>query len=113
MEPISLVVPNRTDAIDKVTTAVTPKADEPNIVLQPMNQLAIIAVRASRVYVQSVLGVMTMGGLGVDAGLLPNDMLALFLSAAQLALGPAVFSILTNATELLARIDESFPKFRA
>lgn len=113
MEPMNVVVTKRTDTIDKNTTAITPKADDPNLILQPMNQLAIVGVRAGRVYLQSLLGVMTMGGLGVDAGLLPNDLATLFLRSAQLAVGPAIFSILTNATELLARIDESFPKMRA
>lgn len=111
-EPVKTIVTERADAIDHNTTGVTP-GDTPNVAVQPMHWYQIVAVRAARVYLQSMFGLMTAGGIGLDAGLLPNDLASLLGRCAQLALAPAVFSVLQNTLELIIRLDESNPKLRA
>lgn len=80
---------------------------------QPMTALAIVAVRCARVYVQVFSGLLSAGGLGLAAGWLPGELLENVKAAAGLSLAPVFFTFLQNAGELLARIDEKFPKWRA
>jgi hypothetical protein len=86
---------------------------EPDVTVVTMPPWQMVGVRALRVYLQSVLGFITAGGVGLDAGVLPNEFGALFFTAVQLALAPAVFSALTNTTELLTKLDISNPELRA
>jgi len=111
-EPIQTIVTERKDGIQEDTAARTP-GDVPNIVVQPMPWYRIVAVRAGRVYVQSLISFLTLSPAAVAAGVLPSAFGFSLQNAALLAIGPAVLSILQNTAELLARLDESHPQLRA
>ena len=65
----------------------------------------LILVRAARTYLQSVLGLMTAGGLGLDSGMLPHDVGRLLLTSLQLALAPAIYTVLHEGIDVLAKLD--------
>lgn len=127
IDPQPVPAPPATTAV-MVTASATAPADGtvlatpgglPDIVVQTMRPLAQVAVRALRTYVQGVVGFLllnlaaspVMAGLGVVVP--PADFLAALKVAAGLALAPAAIAVLMNAGELLARLDESWPKARA
>jgi hypothetical protein len=81
--------------------------------LQPMHPVALVAVRCTRVYLQTVLGLLSAGGLGMVPGWTPGELASNVQSAAMLSMAPVVFTFLQNTLELLARIDERRPEWRA
>lgn len=110
---ISTVVTKRADTMPHSTNAETPAAMPANVRVVAMHAVYIVLVRCARVYVQTVAGIMTAGGLGMDSGILPNDLLALLLMAMQLAAAPVCYTALMNAGELLAKLDQTSPQWRA
>lgn len=81
----------------------------PDVLVRTVTPLAAIFVRTARVYVQSLLGLLTGGAI---TGMLPaHDFLTLLRLSAGLALGPAIICALQNAGELLGRIDQKFPSW--
>jgi len=82
-------------------------AGQPNIIIKPVSPLVIIAVRAARVFGQTMLGIVTAGPV---TGLIPaHDFGHLMVTAASLSVGSAVICILQNGVELLGRFDQSHP----
>lgn len=78
-----------------------------NVYLKVVSPLAVIGVRALRVYLQTMLGVVMAGPA---TGLIPaRDFNHLLLIAASVSFGAAVICILQNAVELLAKFDQSHP----
>jgi len=76
-----------------------------------MSPLAIILVRAARVYLQTAVGLVTTGAIAKD--LVPAAAaLGSWKVAASLAVGPALVCAAQNALELLARLDEKLPQLR-
>jgi hypothetical protein len=77
----------------------------------------IVAVRAARVYLQSLVGLLTtfLSGAAHAAGVstTAGDFYGMFLTCASLAVAPAVMSALTNTVELLNKWDETSPQLRA
>jgi len=104
-------------------TVITARADVSTdhqlskVVIVLMPPLRIIAVRASRVYLQTLLGLLGAFGLGAAADLgvtmAPGTFWHTLMTCAGLALAPAVMSILQNTAELLARVDTNLPQMRA
>lgn len=98
-------------------------ADRPGIEAQPqvekMSPLAIIGVRVARTYLQALLGF--LGTLAFIPSVMPiptsgyvlGPLVEIFIFAVQLAIPPAVVALLMNASELLAAVDEKYPKWRA
>jgi hypothetical protein len=80
---------------------------------EPMSIAAMVAVRCARVYVQTLLGLLSAGGLGLAPGWQAGELLSNVQGAALLSLAPVVFTFLQNTYELLQRIDESNPRWRA
>lgn len=78
-----------------------------------MTRLQVVVVRAARVYLQTVLGILTAGGVGAVPGVLPQELHALIVVALKLGAAPVVFTVLQNAIELLAEVDSRYPKLRA
>jgi hypothetical protein len=72
-----------------------------------MRSLSIIAIRALRTYIQTLVGLLSAAGMGADGGVLPADFMSCLLLSAQLALAPAVMSILHNVAELLSGHESS------
>jgi hypothetical protein len=100
-------------------TAVPVDDTNTTIIFKVMSPLAQVLVRAARTYVQGLVGFLLMElaakpvaeGLGVVVPV--GDFLALFVTAAGLAVAPTVVSLLQNAGEFLTSIDSLFPKARA
>ncbi len=92
-EPMTASVPGHESVVVKILTPVT-----------------IIAVRAGRVFVQSVLGGLTMS-TGIKAvGAVPAlDFLHILVIAASFAVGTTTVCVLQNILELLTKFDQSHP----
>ena len=114
-DPIKVVVTSRggEGSITNDSTAVTPGTETPNLIVQALSPLRIVATRVARNYLTVVVGLVTAGITGADAGMMPDAFGALVWKAAQLGLSSAGVSLLVNALELITRLDESFPKLRA
>jgi hypothetical protein len=98
---------------DGIKTIVRSESAWGAVAIEPMSVPAIIAVRCARVYMQTLLGLLSAGGLGAMPGWLPGELWTNVLSAATLSVAPVVFTFLQNSVELLARLDEKNPQWRA
>ena len=72
-------------------------------VLQP---LTIVLVRALRTFLQTLLGTLTAGMMGVMPA---QDFLHLLRVCASISVASGVVSLLQNTIELLGRLDQSHP----
>lgn len=86
--------------------ATTPMANQPNIRLVIITPIVIIAVRAFRVFLQTLLATLTAAATGVMPA---GDFFALLMACASISVGASVFCIIQNVIELLARFDQSHP----
>lgn len=127
-EQIKTIVTKREDSIESPTVAVTP-GPAPNVLAVPLPLWRLVAVRALRVYLQCFAGflsALTTGTLApiIAAGtpgvsteqvqsMLPHLFWGNVLVAASLAGPPTFLTLMQNATELLARLDEKSPQWRA
>ena len=107
----------RPDQVDREVQASTP-AGLPDLVFTPMNVITMILVRCGRVYFQVFVGLLTAAGFGAvtlagPGAVSPDGAVATIQAAAVAACFPLVVPFAQNALELLTRIDERFPKFRA
>lgn len=109
---IKTAVTQRDDAIDHDVVARTP-GTVADIRVQTMSASYRLFVRCARVYVQSMLGFVTAGGLGLNIGLEAHEAGHLLTRSATLALAPVAFTFLQNLLELLTRLDETAPRWRA
>ena len=85
-------------------------ADNVDVVQLPWWQM--IGVRALRVYLQSLVGLLgaaALGGLDVPAA----DFADKLWVCAGLAIAPACISLLQNSLEILTKLDTSRPQLRA
>lgn len=80
----------------------------PNFVVKGVQPLVMILVRAVRVFLQTLIGLVTTG-LASPTALPAKDFAHLLLLCASLSLAPAVICIIQNAIELLGKIDQSHP----
>ena len=104
-------------------TVVTARADTvtdhqlSQVVIVLMTPLRIIATRAARVYLQTLIGLLSAFGLGVasEVGvtMAADTFWHTLLACMGLAIAPAVMSILQNTLELLAKADATMPQLRA
>lgn len=83
--------------------------DVPNIYIKVMAPITIIGVRALRVFLQSLIGLVT-AGLAAPTALPTSDFLHLLTLCASLSVAPTVISIVQNVIELLAAFDQSHPQ---
>ncbi len=125
---VKTVVTAREGALDGRTIALTPGA-APDIAVIPLPSWRIVLVRVLRVYLQSFvgfLGAMTTGALaptiaagtsGVTAeqvqAILPHAFWANVMVAASVACVPTFITLAQNALELMTRLDDSHPQWRA
>jgi hypothetical protein len=117
-DSIPVLVTERDTSPPDKTVVVTPPA-LPNVLIRTMTPIAQVLVRALRTFLQSLVGflIVVMAGRTIidNVGVMipATDFLAALKIAASLALAPTVISFIQNLVELLARVDESFPKARA
>lgn len=88
-------------------TLITP-VGQPNVTLKIVQPVTIIAVRAFRTFLQTLLGLLT-AGLISPSTLGASDFLHLLGMCASLSLAPAIICIIQNMIELAARFDQSHP----
>lgn len=101
--------------------ASTPGTASPNYFVQALSPLRLVVTRVVRVYLQSVLGIVSagMGGLdritleGVPVDMLPNEFGALFLVACKMSVAIGGYTALQNIVELAAKLDQTAPELRA
>jgi hypothetical protein len=108
---------------DETKTVVTERAEmvtvkqASNVAVILMTPLRIVATRAARVYLQTLVGLLSAFGLGAaaDVGvtMAPGTFWHTFAACAGLSLAPTVMSILQNTLELLAKADATMPQLRA
>lgn len=113
----SVIVAKRGDTSHEPQLAVT-DLGSPDLLLTPMNMAAMVAVRCGRVYFQVFVGLLTASGFGAvtlagPGAATPSGAVAVVQAAALAACFPVVITFGQNVLELLTRIDERFPKFRA
>lgn len=108
---------------EETRTVVTERAEmvtdkqASNVAVVLMLPIRIVLVRAARVYLQTLIGLLGAFGLGVatdvgvtmTAGTFGHTLMA----CGSLALAPAVMSVLQNTVELLAQVDAKSPQWRA
>jgi hypothetical protein len=118
-EPINTLVTERDDAPADGTRLTTTDTREADVIIRAMTPFAQVLVRFARTYLQGLVGFLLLGlaakptleGLGVAVPV--DDFFTALKVAAGLALAPAVIALLQNLIELLAKLDEKFPKMRA
>jgi hypothetical protein len=105
-EPVVVtVVGNRgTGTGGTVTTA----AGRPDIIIKVVQPLLMILVRAGRVFLQTLLGLLSAGMVAPKA-LPAADFLHLLVLCSGLSLASAVICVIQNGIELLGKIDQKFP----
>jgi hypothetical protein len=77
----------------------------------------ITLVRAVRVYLQTLLALLTVAGSGaasaIGVTLTAPDFWHVLLACASIAVAPAAISLIQNSIELLAKLDATNPSLRA
>jgi hypothetical protein len=108
---------------EATSTIVTARADMATdhqlskVAVVLMAPVKIVFVRALRVYLQTLIGLLGAFGLGaaseVGVTMTAGTFAHTLLACASLALAPAIMSVLQNTVELLAQVDARLPKVRA
>jgi hypothetical protein len=95
---------NRAPAGMTAATAV----GHPDVIIKVVQPLMIITVRAARVFLQTLMGLLTAGTVAPKA-LPAADFAHLLLLCASLSVAPAAYCIGQNALELLGKLDQKYP----
>lgn len=103
---VKTVTLSTTAGIPEGTKLETPPG-MPDIVVKTKSPFMRTLTRIARVYVNSLVGMLSvvLGNLAPNSLIAPPDFIDKFLLAAGLALAPAVWTLLTNAAEVLAKLD--------
>jgi hypothetical protein len=111
---VETVVTAREQGINENMMART-TGDIPNVLVKALSPLRIMATRAARVYLQSLVGMLglVMSGFAEGSLITPEDFGGKLMMAAGFALAPSVMTLVQNAAELFARLDETRPELRA
>jgi hypothetical protein len=105
---VTVAANRRTGSGMNVTTQTSP----PDIIVKVVQPLVIICVRALRVFLQTLLGLLSAGT--VAPKLLPAaDFMHLLGICASLSVAATVVCVIQNAIELLAALDQKFPTLSA
>lgn len=83
---------------------------EPNVVVTVITPLVAILVRATKAYVQTLLGLLSASAFGMASTVLPaGDFLHTLKVCAGLSVASGVMSLLTNISVLLTALGDRFP----
>ncbi len=83
---------------------------QPDVVVTVITPIVAILIRASKAYLQTLLGLLAAGGLGMASNTLPaGDFLHTFKVCAGLSVASGVMSLLTNISVLLTALGDKFP----
>lgn len=83
--------------------------NQPNIVIRTITPLMVTTIRAGKIYVQTLLGLITAGAVKPEL-LGVHDFTAVLYSAAYLSVASAGMSVLTSALELLTELNQKYPR---
>jgi hypothetical protein len=84
----------------------TAYADHAHVIVRVIQPLTIVFVRALRTFLQTLLGTLTAGMMGVMPA---TDFLHLLKVCASISVASGVVSLLQNTIELLGKFDQSHP----
>lgn len=91
----------------------TPRG-QPDIIVRVVTPLAAILIRASKAYLQTLIGLLSAAGFGVTILTpKPGDFFATLQLCAGLAVASGVMSLLTNTTLLLTALGDKFPTLKS
>ncbi len=83
---------------------------QPDIVITVITPLVAIFIRAAKAYLQTLLGLLAAGGLGMASSTLPpGDFMHTLKVCAGLSVASGVMSLLTNISVLLTALGDRFP----
>ena len=108
---IKTLMIHREDGIDRKAVRAQTAADIPNVTIVTMPWYLAALVRAARVYIMTLLGLLGASATGI-APVAFSDFSVALLSALQTAVAPAIVSLLWNTGELLSKLDETRPELR-
>jgi hypothetical protein len=105
--PTALVVSST--AYKTGQTLDTPRG-QPDIVVTVITPLVAILIRAAKAYIQTLVGLLAAGGLGMASSTLPaGDFVHTLKVCAGLSVASGVMSLLTNVSVLLTALGDRFP----
>lgn len=105
--PTAVVVSASADKMGQVLT--TPYG-QPDVVIKVITPIVAILVRAAKAYMQTLVGLLAAGGLGLATDTLPaGDFLHTLKVCAGLSVASGVMSLLTNVSVLLTALGDRFP----
>ena len=82
----------------------------PDYIVKPLSMLHRLAIRAAKVYISTLLGVLGYGAVAAVSPLPLPEFQANFTNAAQLAVAPTVINMLINMLIIFTKLDESLPE---
>lgn len=86
----------------------------PDILVKVITPLAAILIRAAKAYLQTLVGLLGAGALGMASNTLPpGDFFHTLKICAGLSVAAGVMSILTNLLLFLTNLGDSFPTLKA
>ena len=109
LEPVTVtVIGTKADDIPTSgTVAVTPKASQPNLIVNAVTPLVAIAIRCINVYVGTLLGILS-GAMTTDV--IPSaDFAELFVKCAGLAVAGTVVLTLKDVGTVLSGLEKKYP----
>lgn len=82
----------------------------PDVVVTVITPVVAILVRAAKAYLQTLLGLLSAGTLGMASNVLPaGDFVHTLKVCAGLSVASGVMSLLTNVSVLLTALGDRFP----
>jgi len=115
-QPMAVVVSSDVERGQMLDT----RGTAPSRLTWVVTPLAAIIVRAIKAYLQTLVGLMTAAGFGVEIGTVPagtSGFLELFLAklaaCSTIALVPAGMSVLSNLLILFTQLGDRFPTLKA
>lgn len=107
--PVSRTVAISADALPHFQTLDTPLG-QPSVVVKVITPIVAIVIRALKAYLQTLLGLLAAGGLGIASETLPaGDFVHTLKVCAGLSIASGVMSLLTNVSVLLTALGDRFP----
>lgn len=86
----------------------------PDIVVTVITPLVAILIRAAKAYIQTLVGLLAAGGLGMASSTLPaGDFAHTLKVCAGLSVASGVMSLLTNVSVLLTALGDKYPILKA
>lgn len=108
----TIVVPKGADMPNRPVVLETPMGS-PDVQIVPIHVAKIIFFRAGKAYFTCFQALCSAGLTGADQGVLPNAVGDLLWSAAGLAIGAAVWSVLNNMTTLFSTLADKYPLLKS